>query len=104
MLFPPPSTPPRPRITQPVDLPPNTRVKKLTSAGTFSLDSVTYLVGGQHRFHEVLVITDGAQITVVDAHGEILVEHTRPAHGITYVGNGRPRGPRPSNPEKSPMS
>ena len=60
VLFPPPAAPPRPRITQPDNLPPDTRVKKLTSAGTFSLDSVTYLVGGQHRFHEVLVITDGA--------------------------------------------
>jgi transposase InsO family protein len=27
-------------------------------------------------------------------YGEILIEHTRDAPGITYVGNGRPCGPR----------
>jgi putative transposase len=32
---------------------------------------------------------------VADLDGEILIEHTRPAPGITYVGNGLPRGPRP---------
>jgi putative transposase len=43
---------------------------------------------------QVLVITAGDKITVADLEGEILIEHTRPAPGMTYVGNGRPRGPR----------
>ena len=62
------------------------------------------MVGGQHGFEQVLVITDGDKITVADLDGEILIEHTRPAPGVTYVGNGRPRGPRPKNPEASPKS
>jgi len=68
------------------------------------LDSVHYMVGGQHRFQQVLVVTDGDQVIVSDLNGEILIEHTRPAPGVRYVGNGRPRGPRPENPELSPKS
>ena len=35
--------------------------------------------------------------------GEILIEHTRPAPGVIYVGNGRPRGPRTNTAELSPI-
>jgi len=88
----------------PTDLPASTHVKKLTSSGTFMLAKVHYMVGGQYGFHQVLVITDGDKITVADLEGEILIEHTRPDPGVTYVGNGRPRGPRPKTPETSPKS
>ena len=87
----------------PTYLPAGTRVKKLTSAGTFMLAKVTYMVGGQHSFQQVLVIIDGDKIAVADLEGEILIEYTRPAPGVTYVGNGRPRGPRPTA-EASPKS
>ena len=36
--------------------------------------------------------------------GEVLIEHTRPAPGVRYVGNGRPRGQRPKSDEMSPKS
>ena len=85
-------------------MPDGTQVKKLTSNGTFMLDSVHYMVGGQHGFQQSLVVTDGDKITVADLEGEILIEHTRPAPGTTYVGNGRPRGPRPKTGETSPKS
>ena len=62
------------------------------------------MVGGQHRFEQVLIVTSDDTITVTDLHGEILIQHTRPAPGITYVGNGRPRGPSPKTPEVSPKS
>lgn len=88
----------------PTDLPAGTRVKKLTSAGTFWLAGVHYMVGGPYGFQQVLVITDGDQITVADLEGEILIEHTRPAPGVTYVDNGRPRGQPPKTPESSPKS
>ncbi|WP_229789032.1 hypothetical protein, partial [Nocardioides albus] len=101
--MPAPATPPIPE-----DLPPGTSVKKLASNGALKLGRVTYMVGGQHGFQHVLVITDGDatgdKITVADLQGEILIEHTRPAPEVTYVGNGRPRGPRPNNPEPSPKS
>ena len=82
------------------DLPAGTRVKRLTTAGTFT-PGQGHLQGRRtaRDFEQVLVITDGDdKITVTDLDGEILIEHTRPAPGVTYVGNGRPRGPRPKTP------
>ncbi len=101
-------TRPAPRRPQPVPpqvastLPADTHIKTLTSAGTFTLNKVTCLVGGQHAFAQVLVITDGDQIIVTNPHGEILIQHTRPTSGTTYVGNGMPPGPRPRTSETSP--
>jgi putative transposase len=93
--------PSRPRPTPapaPTDLPDDTVIKTLTTNGAFYLDKVQYMVDGRRGFQQVLVITNrdkaGDTITVTDLQGEILIEHTRPAPGVTYVGNGRPRGPR----------
>lgn len=94
----------RPRVQPPPDLPEGTMLKRLTPAGTFRLDSVTYLVGGQHGLQHVLVVTDGDVLTITDLDGEILAEHTRPAPGVTYAGNGRPPGPRPKTSPMSPKS
>jgi putative transposase len=80
------------RSPEPSELPADTSLKKLTSAGTFWRDGVHYRVGGQHGFERVLVIANSHTITVVDLNGEVLVEHTRPGPGIRYVGNGRPPG------------
>lgn len=90
----PPAKRPRP-APAPQDLPIGTTVRRLSSNGTFRMAGVFYMVGGQYGFHQVLVIVDGDTITVTDLDGEILVEHTRPAAGVTYIGNGRPPGPRP---------
>jgi hypothetical protein len=90
------------------DLPADTHVRTVTTAGTIGLDSVTYLVDTQRRFQQVLVISDGDKtgdtIIVTDLQGEVLAEHTRPAPGIKYVGNGRPPGPRPKTGKPSPKS
>lgn len=86
------------------DLPEDTIAKTLTTYGTFYLDKVHYKVDARHGLKPVLIITDGDKITVTDPHGEILIEHTRPAPGVNYVGNGRPRGPRTDKPGPSPMS
>jgi transposase InsO family protein len=91
-------------VPAPSDLPDDTQLKTLNSAGTFMLDAVHYMVGGQHGFQQVLVISDSEKIIVTDLLGEILIEHTRPAPGVKYVGNGRPRGPRPKRSEPSPKS
>lgn len=53
---------------------------------------------------QVLAIVDGDEIIVAVLEGEILVEHTRSAPGMTYVGNGRARGPRPQPSHPSPTS
>ena len=87
-----------PQPAPPTDLPPDTRVRKVSSAGTINVDKVFYKIDVEHRFTQVLVITDGDHLTVTDLQGELLAEHTRPTPGITYVGNGRRPGPRPKNP------
>ena len=76
----------------------------MSTAGTIGLDSVTYMVDAQRGFQQVLVVRDGDTIIVTDLQGEVLAEHTRPAPGIKYVGNGRPRGPRPKTGKPSPKS
>ena len=88
----------------PADLPEDTIVKRSTSVGKFMLDKVDYKVDGRRAFEQVLIITDGDKITVADLHAEILIEHARPASGVTYVGNNRPRGRRPKTAESSPKS
>ena len=99
-----PATRQRPPLTTPTNLPDDTVLKTLTTSGMFRLDKVHYMVGGQHSLKQVLVIAKGDAITVTDLDGEILIEHTRPAPGVSYVGNGRPRGPRPKTPKVSPKS
>lgn len=96
------ATRPRRSAPPPADLPAGTTVRKLASNGSFKLAGVTYMVGGEYGFQQVLVIVDGDTIDVADLEGVILVEHTRPAPGITYVGNGKPRGQHPTEP--SPKS
>ena len=103
-LFDRPTPRPRPAPPVPLDLPADTRVRKINTAGTISLDSVTYKVDAQRAFEQVLVVTAGDTIIVADLQGEVLAEHTKPAPGVNYVGNGRPTGPQPKAVELSPKS
>jgi transposase InsO family protein len=93
-----------PRAQPPADLPADTRARTVSTAGTIHLDSVTYRVDAQRAFQQVLAVTVDDQIIITDLQGEVLAEHTRPAPGIRYVGNGRPRGPRPRTGRPSPKS
>ena len=99
-----PIVPPPPPVPVPTNLPDDTKVKKLSSIGTFFLDRVNYKVDGRRAFEQVLVVTDNDKITVADLDGEILIEHIRPRPGVTYVGNGRRPGQPPTPPATSPMS
>jgi putative transposase len=101
-LFNRPAPRPRPAPPVPLDLPANTRVRTVTTAGTVGLDSVTYKLDAQRAFEQVLVVSVGDAIIITDLQGEVLAEHTRPAPGVNYVGNGRPRGPRPKTGQPSP--
>ena len=76
----------------------------MSAVGNIGLDSVSYKVGGQHAFRQVLVVSDGDTIIIADLEGEVLAERIRPAPGVRYVGNGRPRGLRPSTEKPSPKS
>ena len=92
-----------PRAQPPTDLPANTCVRTVSAVGNIGLASVAYKVGAQHAFRQVLVVSDGDKIIITDLEGEVLAERTRPAPGVKYVGNGRPRGPRPKTGEPSPI-
>jgi putative transposase len=93
-----------PRAKPPIDLPADTRIRTVSTAGTIGLDSVTYKVDAHRAFQQVLVIGAGDQIIIADLQGEVLAEYTRPAPGVNYVGNGQPPGPRPKTEEPSPKS
>jgi transposase InsO family protein len=97
---------PRPRPTPPVplNLPEGAYVRSVTTAGTITLDYVSYMVDTHRAFEKVLVVSIDNAIIITDLLGEVLAEHTRPAPGVSYVGNGRPRGGRPKTTELSPMS
>jgi hypothetical protein len=78
-------------------------LKRLSTAGTIRLDSVTYPVCGRYGLHHVLAVIEEDHLPITDNDGEILIQHTRPAPGVTYVGNGRPPGMPPEPPHVSPM-
>jgi putative transposase len=86
-----------PQPPPPTDLPTDTRVRKVSTAGTINVDKVVYKIDVEHAFRQVLAITDGDKLTITDLQGELLAEHIRPGPGVTYVGNGRPPGPRPKD-------
>jgi hypothetical protein len=90
-----------PRAQPPPDLPANTYIRTVSAVGNIGLDSVSYRVDPQRAFQQVLVISDGDKVIITDLDGEVLAERTRPAPGVKYVGNGRPRGPRPKPSPKS---
>ena len=60
------------------------------------------MVNSRLAGQEVLLIDDDTTILITDLDGEVLIEHTQPAPGVKYVGNGRPRGRRPDTPTPSP--
>jgi transposase InsO family protein len=98
----------RPRAQAPADLPAGTCIRTVNTSGTISLDGVHYKVDVDLAFQQVLVISTGDNtgdaIIITDLLGEILAEHSRPAPGIRYVGNGQRPGTRPTNPPPLPKS
>ena len=95
---------PAPEPQPPADLPADTRVRTVSTAGTIGLDSVTTRSTSTTPSSRSSSSPNGDKIIITDLQGEILAEHTRPAPGITYVGNGRPPGParRTPNCHRSP--
>ncbi|PWD42244.1 IS481 family transposase [Gordonia paraffinivorans] len=96
------SRPPAPRPT--ADPPEGVLVRTVSTSGTISVDSVTYMVDVDHAFDQVLVVDDDSAIVIANTDGEVVVEHPRPASGVRYVGNRQPRGPRPTKTRPSPKS
>ena len=103
-LFDPPTSRPRSAPRPPTDLPHGVLLRTVSTSGTISVDSVTYMVDVNHAFEQVLVVADDNTIVIANTEGEVVVEHPRPAPGVTYVGNRQPRGPRPAKSRPSPKS
>ncbi|WP_445900733.1 DDE-type integrase/transposase/recombinase [Gordonia westfalica] len=103
-LLDPPTPRPRPAQRPPVDLPDGVLLRTVGTSGTISVDAVTYMVDVDHAFEQVLVVADDNTIVIANTDGEVVVEHPRPAPGVRYVGNRRPRGPRPTRTKSSPKS
>ena len=104
LLFDRPTPRPRPAPRPPTDLPEGVLVRTVSTSGTISVDTVTYMVDVDYAFDQVLVAADDSTIVIASTDGEVLVEHPRPAPGVSYVGNRRPRGPRPTKTRPSPKS
>ena len=95
---------PHPPSQAPLDLPVGTRITRVRRNGTIRRRGGQYMIDSRLADQEVLIIDDDTTILIADLDGEVLIEHTQPAPGVKYVGNGRPRGPRPSTPTPSPKS
>lgn len=87
-----------------VFLPENTR--RVTVGGGVKVDGVVFQIGTYLAGSLVTIISDEDTIAFYSVStGEHLIEHPWPAPGVTYVGNGRPRGRRKNiRSEVSPIS
>lgn len=63
----------------PSDLPADTYVRTVSTAGTIARNSITYRVDVHRAFQQLLVASDGDKIIAADLDGEMLVTHARPA-------------------------
>jgi hypothetical protein len=64
------------------------------------LDKVQYLVGAQYGFQQVLVITDGDNITATDLEGEILTSTPAPPPASPTPATAGHPDPTPTNRER----
>lgn len=87
-----------------VFFPENTR--HVTVSGGVKVNGVKFQIGSYLAGTLVTIISDENTIAFYSVStGELLIEHPWPAPGTTYVGNGRPRGPRKNTRAgKSPIS
>jgi putative transposase len=104
-----PKTPAAPTATTtpvPVPVEAGQNMKKVRPSGGVRLRGVTYHIGGELAGEQIHVIRDTETIAFFAHHtGELIIEHPLPGPGVRYVGNGKPRGRRPTNKaEMSPMS
>ena len=90
----------RPRHRPPADLPADTRVRKVSTAGTIHVDKVFYKVDVDHAFKQVLVITDGDKTH----HHRPRRRDPRRAHQTRSRHQLRRQRPTPRNPPQEPGS
>ena len=78
-------------------LPPREGVRALLihSSGNVKVRRIQFHIDSRLAGQTVYVIETADTVTFTDIDGNVVLERPWPAPGITYVSNGRPRGPRP---------
>ena len=69
-------------------------MKIVQDSGTVEFRGIRFGIGRALGGHRVCVIDAGKTVMIFDLHGTLIIEHPWPKPGVTYVSNGRPRGPR----------
>jgi Response regulator of citrate/malate metabolism len=86
-----PSTTRRPRRRAPrTDI--GERTVRVYTDGKTRVEGVRYQLGTAHAGTEVHALWDTQTISFFDQHGTEIANHPRPDPGVTFVGNGNPRG------------
>ncbi len=106
--------PPRPKIPRPpARTPPpdgqaaenDEYIRKVEPRGGIKIGDVVYQIGSHLAGTRTHIIHDAKTLSFFDRlTGELIIEHTIPAPGTHYVGNGKPVGRPRGNTELSPMS
>lgn len=60
--------------------------------GKTRIEGVRYHLGAEHAGIQVHAVWDTKTISFFDQHGTEIANHPRPGPGVTFVGNGKPRG------------
>ena len=70
------------------------RRSRIRANGTVSLGSIAFLVSRAHAGCDVEITWDPDTVVFATPDGQVLVQHTWPAPGVTYVST---HGPDPTN-------
>lgn len=73
----------------------HTATRVVQPNGAVRVAGTAYQLMSDRRGQTLHVAWDQATVVVVDHNGEILLDKERAPHGVRYVGNGQPPGPRP---------
>ncbi len=82
-------TPPQHRTAEKV------RIARIRKNGTAYARRIEFQISSSLAGHTTYVVENDDAVLFFDSNGTLIIEHTWPAPGIRYVGNGKPRGRRP---------
>lgn len=68
------------------------RTARVYTDGKTRIEGVRYQLGKEHAGTHVHALWDTQTISFFDQHGTEIASHPRPDPGVTFVGNGKPRG------------
>lgn len=71
------------------------RISRVEQGGGIRVDGVRYQIGADRAGEPIHVMSEIDTVTFIDSAGTVILKQPKPAPGITYVSNGRPRGRQP---------